>query len=109
MTFTILSLPNQYWRVIVGDNNGNVFTSGYREFQKLLDEKLIEPPLSGGDFRSFKLGSSKLRVRIKRRARVMTVQVWSEPMLGLETVCAFDRVRKKWLFWAVNPLDLNGL
>jgi len=103
--FTLLSLPNRYGRVVVGDSQGNLFTLSTKKWQEIVDWKIFTTAVSGGALNHPRPWHTRIVVSIPREqwARPYSVHIWSEPLLGLEVICAFDALVQQWLLWTIIP------
>src|SRR4051794_4945975 len=98
--FTILSPPNFYGRVVVGDSSGEIFTLGNKALQDLINDKLIQRPLRGGDIET--RGDMHFSVSIGEDLRARKITFWSQPLLGIGTICAYEWRNQKWYLWLMD-------
>lgn len=97
LRFVVLSAMNSYGRVIVGVE-GEIFTLGWKAVQVLAGLHLVDRATAAGTFRL----SDHQVLDIKVTLRIpppFTVAVWSEPLLGVLTVCAYNRSERAWYLW----------
>jgi hypothetical protein len=95
--FAILSTENHARRVIVGAV-GEVFTIGAEQLQKLAAGGLVGRAQIGGRIREHE--NSHYELIIDRDLPLpLNIKFWKQPMLGLETVCAYDKKSREWYLW----------
>lgn len=106
--FTLLSVMNRYGRVVVGDSTGEIFTLGYSAWQKLVAEKAFTTALSGGQIRFVRPWHVEVIVDVPLDPDLpepLGISFWSEPLLDLGIVCAWDSVGGQWYIWAPRKLE----
>jgi hypothetical protein len=95
--FAILSTENHARRVIVGAA-GDIFTIGGDQLQKLAIDGLVGRAQIGGRIREHENSHYELII-YRDLPFPMKIQFWRQPMLGLETVCAYDKRSREWYLW----------
>lgn len=98
LRFVILSPMNPYERVIVGAD-GEVFVVGWKIVQELAKDHLFSQPVSAGTYRIN--DDQTLEIRTKKWLSLpFTVNVWSEPLLGVVAVYAYQESESAFYYWA---------
>lgn len=96
--FVLLSPMNPYERVIVGAE-GQVFVTGWKIVQELAREHLFDRPVTAGTYRIN--DDQTLEIRTKKGiAPPFTVNVWTEPLLGVLAVYSYQESEKAFYYWA---------
>jgi DNA polymerase V len=98
LRFVVLSPMNPYERVIVGAE-GEVFVVGWKIVQELAMDHLFSQPVSAGTYRIN--DDQTLEIRTKKwLSPPFTVNVWSEPLLGVLAVYAYQESESAFYYWA---------
>jgi hypothetical protein len=98
MRFVVLSPMNPYERVIVGAE-GEVFVVGWRIVQELARDHLFGQPVTAGTYRIN--DDQTLEVKTKKwLLPPFTINVWSEPLLGVLAVYAYIESENTFYYWA---------
>lgn len=98
MRFVVLSPMNPYERVIVGAE-GHVFVVGWRIVQELAMDHLFSQPVSAGTYRIN--DDQTLEVKTKKwLSPTFTINVWSEPLLGVLAVYTYQELENTFYYWA---------
>jgi hypothetical protein len=104
--FTLLSLPNRYGRVVVGDSQGNIFTVSTKKWQEIVDWKIFTTAVPGGKLRQPRSWHTEIIVLARQQQmwrRSLIIHVWGEPLLGLGVICAWDGLDEQWVLWTPMP------
>jgi DNA polymerase V len=98
LRFAILSPMNPYERVIVGAE-GEVFVTGWKTVQELAKGHLFDRPVTAGTYRIH--DDQTLEIRTKEwLSPPFTVNVWTEPLLGVLAVYAYQESDRTFYYWA---------
>lgn len=98
LRFVVLSPMNPYQRVIVGAD-GEVFVVGWKIVQELAKDHLFSQPVSAGTYRIN--DDQTLEIRTKKwLVPPFTVNVWTEPLLGVLAVYAYRESESAFYYWA---------
>lgn len=106
--FTLLSVMNWYGRVVVGDSTGEIFTLGYTAWQELIAEGVFTTAVSGGEVRFLKPWHVEVAVDVPSDpdlSEPLAISFWSEPLLDLGIVCAWDSAGGRWYIWTTKELE----
>lgn len=96
--FVLLSPMNPYERVIVGAD-GQVFVTGWKIVQELAREHLFDRPVTAGTYRINDDQTLEIRTK-KGLPPPFTVNVWTEPLLGVLAVYAYWESENTFYYWA---------
>lgn len=98
LRFVVLSPMNPYERVIVGAD-GEVFVVGWKVVQELARDHLFDRPVTAGTYRIHDDQTLEIRTK-KSLSPPFTVNVWSEPLLGVVAIYAYLESESAFYYWA---------